>query len=101
MGDSPWTSHWTTLSEVPKAQGVMNCLNAAVRSPMLPNANVSTLVLNAHSCASAMASVIENDNKHQKICAFAESIVHVLYNTIVLLREGCRLFFMHKCLSYI
>ena len=69
---------------------------------MLPNANVSrlsTLFLNAHSCASALASVIENGNKHQKICAFAESIV--LYNTIVLHWEGCRLFFMHKCLSYI
>ena len=66
---------------------------------MLPDANVSTLVLNTHSCASALASVIENDTKHQKICAFAESIV--LYNTIVLHWEGCRLFFMQKCLSYI
>ena len=56
--------------------------------------------ISGDNCASALASVIENDNKHQKICAFADSIV--LYNTIVLHWEGCRVcFFMHKCLSYI
>ena len=63
-------------------QHVMKCQSLTVRSLVQPYANVLRLVLDAHSCASALNSVIENDNKHLTTCAFADRII--LYSTIVL-----------------